>query len=64
MGGGGGKVLPYIGYIHRYVPLERVWFSSHWSGIGYSNHRKLVLYRVLFNGIAHKRLKSRTIKHF
>ena len=39
-------------------------FQAIWSGIWSSNHRKLVYYRVLFDGIAHKRLKSRTIEHF
>ena len=39
-------------------------FQAIWSGIGSSNHRNLVWYRVPFNGIAHKRLKSRTIEHF
>ena len=52
-------------------------FQAIWSGKGYgfqaisglvsigsSNHRKLVLYRVLFNGIAHKRLKSGIIEYF
>ena len=35
-GGGGGEgkwVLPYIGYT-EYVPLERVWFSSHFDTLG------------------------------
>ena len=39
-------------------------FQAIWSGIGSGYHRKLVWYRVSFNGIAHKRLKSRTIEHF
>ena len=39
-------------------------FHAIWSGIGSTNHRKLVYYRAPFNGIAHKRLKSRTIEHF
>ena len=49
-GGGGGTTIYWL---YGYVPLERVWFSSH-----------LVWYRVPYNGIAHKRLKSRTIEHF
>ena len=24
--GGGGGVLPYMGYLYRYVPPDRVWF--------------------------------------
>ena len=51
-------------WLYGYVTLERVWFSSHLVWIGSSNHRKLVYYRVPFNGIAHKRLKSRIIEHF
>ena len=39
-------------------------FQDIYSGIGSSNNRKLVMNRVLFNGIAHKRLRSRTIEHF
>ena len=56
-------ILPYIGYtgICRWKGYG---FQAIWSGIGSSNHKKLVKYRVPFNGIAHKRLKSRTIEHF
>ena len=44
--------------LYGYVPLERVWFSRQaiYSGIGSSNHRKLVWYRVPFNGFV-KRTK-------
>ena len=37
----GGGVIPYIGG-----------FQAIYSGIGSSNHRKLVYNRVLFSGIA------------
>ena len=43
---------------------KRYGFQAIWSGLGSSNHRKLVWYRVPFNGIAHKRLKSKTVEHF
>ena len=39
MPGGGGTPI-YL--LYGYVLLERVWFQAIWSGIGSSNHRKLV----------------------
>ena len=61
---GGGEVLPHIGYTSM-CRWKGYGFQAIWSGIGSSNHRKLVLYRVPLNGsIAHERLKSRTIEHF
>ena len=30
-GGWGGGVLPYMGYIYRYVRPQRVWFFSRFS---------------------------------
>ena len=59
----GGGVLPYIGYTGMYR-WKGYSFQAIWSGIGSSNRRKLVYYRVPFNEIAHKRLKSRIIEHF
>ena len=53
----GGGILPYIGYSGM-CHWKGYGFQAKWSGIGSSNHRKLVYYRVPFNGIAHKRLKS------
>ena len=51
--GGGGT--PIYGYMGK--------FQAIWSGMGSSNHRKLVYYWAPFNGIAHKRWKSRTIEY-
>ena len=58
-----GGVLPYIGYAGM-CRWKGYGFQAIWSGIGSSNYRKLVYYRIPFNGIAHKRLKSRTTEHF
>ena len=58
-----GGVLSYIEYTGM-CHWKGYGFHGIWSGIGSTNHRKLVYYRVPFNGIAHKRLKSRTIEHF
>ena len=55
---GEGMVFKPFGLVKGMV------FMPFGRGIGFSNHRKLVLYRVPFNGIAHKRLKSRTNEHF
>ena len=62
--GGGGRLLPYIGYTGmchwKGYGFQAIWsgkgygFQAIWSGIGSSNHRKLVSYRVPFNRIAHK----------
>ena len=50
-----------IYWLYGYVLLERVHgFQAIWSGMGSSNHIKL----VPFDGITHKRLKSRTIEFF
>ena len=59
----GGRDTP-IYWLYRYVLLERYGFRAIWSGIGSSNHRKLVKYRVPSNEITHKRLKSRTYGAF
>ena len=47
------NILPYIGYTGM-CRWKGYGFQAIWSGIGSSNHRKLVQYRVPFNGIAHK----------
>ena len=54
--------LLYIGYTGMWH-WKGYGFQAIWSGIGSSNYRKLVKYRVPFNGIVNKRLKSSAIEH-
>ena len=56
-GGGGGEGYSHILAIQECATGKGTWFSSHLAGMGSSNHRKLVLYRVPFNGITHKRYR-------